>query len=151
MVAHTAWIGFAVRALAGWDFFFTTLAVLGMLMVTLSMVYKEGPVTSHRIRGAIAAYLLIAVLYAKAYALIYYVFPDAFNTSAAAPRSLVQITRDFLYFSVVTLTTVGFGDFTAVHPIARSLVMTEAFIGQLYPAVLLARLVSLSLMSRPQE
>ncbi len=47
------------------------------------------------------------------------------------------------YFSCVTLTTVGYGDVTAAHPVARSLVMFEALIGQLYPAILLARLVTL--------
>jgi hypothetical protein len=122
-----------------------------MLMTTLSMVYRDGPVTSHRIRGAIAAYFLVAVAYAKVYALIYYLLPDAFTTSAVVAQSMPHVTRDFLYFSVVTLTTVGFGDITAVLPIARSLVMTEAFIGQLYPAILLARLVSLSLMTRTEE
>jgi len=151
MITHTMWIGFGVRSLAGWDFIFTTLAVLGMLLATISMVYRDGPVTSHRIRGAMAAYLLISVVYAKTYALIYYFSPEAFTVVATGGRFIPQITRDFLYFSVVTLTTVGFGDFTAVHPIARSLVMTEAFIGQLYPAVLLARLVSLSLISRSEE
>jgi hypothetical protein len=151
IITHTAWVGFGARPLAGWDFIFTTLAVLGMLMVTLSGVYRDGPVTSHRIRGAIAAYLLIAVLYAKTYALIHYFFPDAFVTAARVGRSIPEVTRDFLYFSVVTLTTVGFGDITAVLPIARSLAMTEAFIGQLYPAILLARLVSLSLMTRTEE
>jgi hypothetical protein len=48
----------------------------------------------------------------------------------------------------VTLTTVGFGDITAVAPTARSLVMAEALIGQLYPAILLARLVSLEIETR---
>ena len=47
---------------------------------------------------------------------------------------------------MVALTTVGFGDITAVHPVARSLVMLEALIGQLYPVIMLARLVSLHVM-----
>jgi hypothetical protein len=49
---------------------------------------------------------------------------------------------------VVTLTTVGFGDITAVHPVARSFVMVEALIGQLYPAILIARLVTLEIETR---
>jgi len=57
----------------------------------------------------------------------------------------------FLYFSVVTLTTVGFGDIAAVHPVARSLVMVEALIGQLYPAILLARLVTLQMETRRSQ
>ena len=51
---------------------------------------------------------------------------------------------DFVYFSFVTLTTVGYGDVTPVHPLARSLAVAEALTGQLYPAILLARLVSLA-------
>jgi hypothetical protein len=48
-----------------------------------------------------------------------------------------------IYYSFVTLTTVGYGDITPLHPTARSLAMAEALIGQLYPAILIARLVSL--------
>ncbi len=55
---------------------------------------------------------------------------------------------DFIYFSFVTLTTVGYGDIAPVHPFARSLCNVEAVIGQLYPATLLARLVSLEIGSR---
>jgi hypothetical protein len=51
----------------------------------------------------------------------------------------------------VTLTTVGFGDIAAVHPVARSLVMVEALVGQLYPAILLARLVTLQMETRRSQ
>ena len=54
-----------------------------------------------------------------------------------------------IYFSFVTLTTVGYGDVTPVDPVARSLAVAEALTGQLYPAILLARLVSLATGSRP--
>jgi voltage-gated potassium channel Kch len=58
----------------------------------------------------------------------------------------------FVYFSFVTLTTVGYGDITAVHPLARTLVIAEALTGQLFPAILLARLVSMELHhSRDRE
>jgi hypothetical protein len=53
-----------------------------------------------------------------------------------------------LYFSLTTLTTTGFGDITPVHPFARSLANLEAIIGQLYPATILARLVTLELEHR---
>ena len=56
---------------------------------------------------------------------------------------------DFIYFSFVTLTTVGCGDVTPVDPVARSLAVAEALTGQLYPAILLARLVSLATGSGP--
>jgi hypothetical protein len=57
----------------------------------------------------------------------------------------------FFYFSVVTLTTLGFGDITAVSPTSRELVMFEALIGQLYPAIIIARLVTLELHTRQQD
>jgi voltage-gated potassium channel Kch len=53
-----------------------------------------------------------------------------------------------LYYSFVTLTTVGYGDVTPLAPAARSLAITEALIGQLFPAVLIARLVSMELASK---
>ena len=56
---------------------------------------------------------------------------------------------DWIYFSFVTLTTVGYGDITPVALGARSLTMLEALVGQLYPAVIIARLVSLQTSSGP--
>ncbi|KIC93810.1 potassium channel family protein, partial [Flavihumibacter solisilvae] len=55
--------------------------------------------------------------------------------------------REFLYFSFITLTTTGYGDITPVHPIARSLANLDALIGQLYPAILIARLLSMEFES----
>ena len=55
----------------------------------------------------------------------------------------VSLPSDLVYFSFTTLTTLGYGDIMPVHPIARSLSNIEAIIGQVYPATLLARLVSL--------
>jgi hypothetical protein len=63
--------------------------------------------------------------------------------SSAGPHSPEQHGQMFYYFSVITLTTTGYGDITAVNPFARTLVMMETLIGQLYPAILIARLVSL--------
>ena len=57
----------------------------------------------------------------------------------------------FRYFSIVTLTTLGYGDITAVHPVARSVVMMEALLGQLYPTILIARLVTLQMEARKNK
>ena len=67
-------------------------------------------------------------------------------THGVGPPGAPRDRRDssFVYFSFVTLTTVGYGDMTPVHPATRSLAIAEALIGQLYPAILLARLVSLA-------
>jgi voltage-gated potassium channel Kch len=58
------------------------------------------------------------------------------------------VAHNLIYFSFVTLTTVGYGDVVPLHPIARGLVNMEAIIGQLYPATLLARLVTLEIEAR---
>jgi voltage-gated potassium channel Kch len=127
---------------------FTILSLSALVLVVFLQVSREGPVTAHRIRGAIALYLLIAMLFAFLYGLIEILAPGAFNMPAGWSRAVVSRAETFYYFSIVTLTTVGFGDITAVHPFVRSLVMLEALIGQLYPAILLARLVSLEIETR---
>ena len=63
-------------------------------------------------------------------------------------RDSPALASDLIYFSFVTLTTTGYGDVFPLHPIARSLCNLEAVIGQLYPATLLARLVTLEMAHR---
>jgi hypothetical protein len=117
------------------------LSLLLFLVVVLGRTLREGPVSVHRIQGAIAAYLLLGVLWAQAFALLAHLRPGAF----AGPVNFADGPRAFLYYSFVTLTTVGYGDVLPVHPAARSLAMAEAVTGPLYLAILVARLVSLSL------
>jgi Ion channel len=73
--------------------------------------------------------------------------PDAF-TGLGSPQGYFAIAGKLIYFSFVTLTTTGYGDIVPLHPYTRSLANIEAIIGQLYPATLLARLVTLELASR---
>ncbi len=139
---------FGISGLLPWDAMLTMLSVICMVIVVLWQVYREGPVTGHRVRGAVAAYLLIAVLFSYSYTLISYLNPGSFQLPAWVSQAGPERAEAFLYFSVVSLTTVGFGDITAIHPVARSFVMLEAFIGQLYPAILIARLVTLEIETR---
>jgi hypothetical protein len=119
----------------------TSLAsLLVFLVVVLTHTLRAGPITFHRIQGAVAAYLLLGVLWAHAYALVASLRPDAFS----GVPSRADGSRAFLYFSFVTLATVGYGDVLPVHPVARSLAMLEAVTGSLYLAILIARLVSLA-------
>jgi len=115
-------------------------ALLLLLAVVLFHTLRDGPITLHRIQGGVAAYLLLGVAWAQAYTLLALLRPGAFSGAAAAGDG----PRTFLYFSFVTLTTVGYGDVLPVHPAARSLAMLEAVTGPLYLAILLARLVSLA-------
>jgi hypothetical protein len=120
----------------------TTLFSLGILCAVIGIrVFAGGTVTFDRILGAIALYILIGVLWAQAYQLVSIRVPGAYagiaHDGGAPDRSI------WVYFSFVTLTTLGYGDITPVAHSARSLAILEALIGQLYPAIVLARLVSL--------
>lgn len=111
-----------------------------LLLVVLGQTFRSGPITFHRIQGAVAAYILLGVIWAVAYFLVELGHPAAFS----GPVRVEDGARSWLYFSFVTLTTVGYGDVLPVHPIARSLAMLEAVTGPLYLTILLARLVSLA-------
>ena len=116
-----------------------------LLVVVLGQTFRRGPVTFHRIQGGIAAYLLLGVIWAEAFGLVELLRPGAFS----GPVNVAGGARAWVYFSFMTLTTVGYGDILPVHPAARSLAMLEAVTGPLYIAILLARLVSLAVTSGP--
>lgn len=124
------------------------LAIGILIAAILRQVFAAGRVTFRRIEGAIAAYLLIGLIFACLYDLLHGLVPAAF-LHHGAPLRAVESVGSYLFFSFVTLTTTGYGDIVPVHPVARSLAMLEALTGQLYLAILLARLVSLEIASRP--
>ncbi len=131
---------------------FSLLAFALMTLVLLRQVFRAGPVTSHRVKGAIAVYILFALSWAYLYILIDLLVPGAFSMPAAVgPMGTEERDVTLAYFSFVTLTTLGYGDITAVHPTARMFVIMEALMGQLYPATLLARLVSLAVMHQNER
>lgn len=110
-------------------------------------VFGPGRVTAHRLRGAVLVYLNVAQLFAIAYGLIATHAPGAIvladgHVFAAGPG---ERTAALTYFSLVTITTSGYGDIVPLHPLARSLANLEAVFGHLFPATLLARLVALHL------
>jgi hypothetical protein len=120
------------------------LAVLGMILGRAA--FWPGRVTWHRIQGAIALYVILGLLFAHLYGLLNLLVPDAFGSAPSALSRYAVFHRGrMLYFSFTTLTTAGYGDIVPLHPVARSLATLEAVIGQLFPATLLARLVSLEL------
>jgi hypothetical protein len=128
------------------------LALFFLVLLTsliLGQALREGPTTSHRIMGAVAAYLLIGMIWSLAYYLIALWIPGAFSIQGpSAPGDRESLQSQLFYFSFVTLTTLGYGDIVAVHPIVRMLVILEGVVGQLFPAILIARLVSLQVQSK---
>lgn len=112
--------------------------------VVLYQVLRSGRITLHRIVGSVVAYLLLGFAWGEMYRALSTAVPDAFVNAAG----VVLQHAHYQYFSIVTLTTLGYGDITPVHPFARSLAMLEALTGQLFPAILIARLVSMELVAR---
>ncbi len=140
---------FRANWLLWWDILVSLLIVIAYLNIILRYVYKEGPVTRQRLEGAVAAYLLITMAFALGYILISFCIPGAFKFPDRPPKiDDPRFGYIFHYFSISTITTLGYGDIIPVHPFARTLATIEALVGQLYPAILLARLVSLSVVDR---
>jgi len=132
----TAWIGYDAIA--------SFIAVAMLATIVLTHVFRAGPITASRIQGAIAAYLLIALMFAAIYMWIdFHTGNTAFGGSYIAPLTGENPLRRFVYFSFTTLTTVGYGDVVPINSFARAMSNLEAVIGQIFPAILLARLVSL--------
>ncbi len=137
-------------SLVAWDESLSLLMLLLLTGLVLEHVFREGPITGDRIRGAIVAYMLLGLVWAFAYMLVEHAWPGALNLGPAGPGR-PYAKQSLAYFSFITLTTVGYGDLTPVHPVARALAIAEALVGQLYPAILIGRLVSLQISSRRDE
>jgi hypothetical protein len=123
------------------------LAIAVLSVVIAKAVFGGGRVTWHRIQGAVVLYLNFALFFFTIFRLIEVLAPGAFKGLPPA-GSEYGSGAALLYFSFSTLTTLGFGDIIPIHPMARTLANLEAVLGQLYPATLLARLVSLEIEHR---
>ncbi len=116
-------------------------------LLVLLRTLSPGPITRHRLEGAVAAYLLVAMTFGLAFELLELLEPGSLAFAAGKPE---DVKRAIGYFSLVTLTTVGYGDVTPASPLARRLAMLEGVIGQLYPAIIIGWMVS-SLRPRQRE
>lgn len=146
LLVRWAYVAGTTADLTVWRELSTLVMLILFAWVVTAQVYRRGPVTVHRIQGAVAVYLLLGLVWASAYELVHHLHPEAFAGSlgAASPQT-------WIYFSFVTLTTTGYGDIAPVHPVARSLAVAEALTGQLYLAVTLARLVALHVGARDRR
>ncbi len=141
------WLWDAPR-LAPWVALSSAITIGILMLLVLGMVFRASAVTGRQIQGAVAVYLLFALAWAQLYESVEAFAPGAFifPQGHTAESGLFS---PLLYFSFITLTTLGYGDILPAHPAARSLAMIEALVGQLYPAILLARLVSLHAGTEP--
>jgi hypothetical protein len=121
--------------------------VLMLAVIVTAQVFRRGNVTHHRVQGAICVHLLAGLAWSYAFELLWVLDHNAFRV-ADVNQAVLARTGMLRYFSFTTLTTLGYGDILPVSPIARALATSEALFGQLYPAVMIARLVSLEILGR---
>ena len=114
------------------------LLVTATLPVTINRVLHHRRVTSETVLGALCAYVLIGLLFAFVYLAVDNVRDTPFFTQPGTPDQ-----GEFLYFSFVALTTLGFGDLTPSEGLPQALTVLEALIGSVFLVTLVARLVTL--------
>jgi voltage-gated potassium channel len=120
---------------------------MGITLVTLvSHIARAKEGTAEIIMGAASSYFLIGLVWAFTFSLMEKFAPGSFRL----PESPIDVESQFVYFSFVTLTTVGYGDITPASMTARYYSVLEAVTGQLYLAVLVSGLVGLFISQRPQ-
>ncbi|MEJ2721434.1 MAG: ion channel, partial [bacterium] len=117
-------------------YLYTTLAVL-------TFILTAEKVTSDILYGAVCVYLMMGMTWMIAYYHMEQAHPGSFLIGGGADPARIHQISDLLYYSFVTLTTLGYGDILPLTSQARSLAFLEATSGALYLAILIARLVSL--------
>ncbi len=111
-----------------------------LLWVLWQRVFAPGRVTANKLVGAVTIYILLGVIWSQVYAIIELLVPGSFRFGSEFGGMPVE--SNLMYFSFITLTTVGYGDATPVMPMAHAMAVLEALVGQLYLAILIGRLVS---------
>jgi len=121
-----------------------------VVILILKKILQVKEITLDTIAGAVSAYLFIGAAFALTYLLVI-----AFNPAAllmgGQPISLDHVFVNLLYFSFVTLTTLGYGDITPVDPLIRTVAYLEAAFGVLYMATIIASFVGIHISQPPQR
>jgi voltage-gated potassium channel len=123
---------------------FTIGALVFLVFVVVNLlrfVLRAPKVTSEVLCAAISAYLLMGIAWAFVYCVVAQLSPEAFFFSVGTGRKMAG--PEAIYFSFVTLSTIGYGDIIPMSPMSRMLAVIEATTGMFYMAVLISRLVAL--------
>jgi hypothetical protein len=108
-----------------------------MIVNILIFIYRQDKVTRDLISGAVVVYLLMAIMWTFIYRLIEAAHPGSFTI----PTTDIHERMRFIYFSLVTISTLGYGDIVPKTSLASSLATLEAVVGQLYLVTTVAWLV----------
>ena len=124
-----------------------------IIVVIFNNVLKRREVDMDAVFGACCVYLLIGLAWESVYTLVEWQIPNSFALPSGTPASgvgldLVSIQADLMYFSLITMTTIGYGDITPISPPARILSALQGVVAQLYVAIIIARMVGMELANR---
>jgi hypothetical protein len=108
------------------------------IVLVLQYVLRTDDVTPDEIFGAVSVYILVGLAWGMGFSFLELLAPGSIYSVKGA-----LVPGDFLYFSFITLMTVGYGDMYPVSPVARSMAIVEAMVGIIFVAVLISRLVGL--------
>lgn len=128
---------------------FSMVFLIYAIAVTLRFIFTSQDITTNTVCASLCIYMVMGVVWAMAYSVVGRLDPHAFysllpNQSGPVPMWMGRgESTQVFYFSFTTLTTLGYGDLVPVSPAGRMLTSVEALAGQLYLAVLVARLVGL--------
>ena len=123
---------------------FGALLIVFVISLLIKFIFNQKEVTKEVIYAAVVVYLLMAMMWSFAYLILEYFYPGSFSVPEAQTRSSYQ----YLYFSFVTITTLGYGDVAPLTQKASSLVILEAVTGQMYLVVIVAWLVGMHVSRR---
>ncbi|MEZ5905304.1 MAG: potassium channel family protein [Geminicoccaceae bacterium] len=135
-----------IPAVATYANILACLFIVYVLLIVIDHILRADSVDLNILLGASSAYLLIALAWTTSYLIIFDLDPGAFSLVHGESRPYFH---QFLYFSLTTMTTVGYGDITPLNPFAQIWATMEAVVGTLYMALLVARLVGLYQAGRP--
>jgi Ion channel len=124
------------------QFLLATIAFAVSVMGLFSYLFGATRITAGHLYTAGSIYLLLVMLFFALYSCISAIHPDAFEKTTSGTTGTTGNAIDLLYFSMCTLTTVGYGDIVPVRPMARMLAGLEATTGVLYVAITVSLLVS---------
>ena len=125
------------------DFVLTIFLLATLVAIVVWQIFREGPITRQRVQGSIVVYLLLGLIWAEAYTLAAHLDPASF--AGTLPEGQNALSAHLTYFSFVTLATVGYGDILPASLVTRALANFEGLLGTLFPAILIARLVSMEI------
>lgn len=138
-----------------WNFVFSDPIIIGTLnnslwlilifyigLIIFQDIINSEEITSNEIFGAISVYFLIGVFFGITFQTLLLFDPNALYFNPTNFKELPPTDGEIIYYSFITLSTVGYGDVSPVAPIARSISMIEAILGVMYVATMIARFVA---------